>query len=154
MLLALLGGRPGSGLALGFVLAGGVSSSTRWTLAALLLLFWITVAFSVQNAVVRPLQTVSNLLAALREEDFSFRARGSGADDALSQVMTEINALATTLREQRLGALEASALLRTVIGEIDVAVFAFDGERKLRLVNRAGERALGRPVERLMGDTA
>ena len=57
--------------------------------------------------------------------------------------MLEVNALADTLREQRLGALEASALLRTVMAEIDVAVFAFDRERRLRLVNRAGERLLG-----------
>ena len=57
-----------------------------------------------------------------------------------------MNALAATLREQRLGALEATALLRKVMEEIDVAVFAFDGEHKLRLANRAGERLLGRPV--------
>ena len=77
---------------------------------------------------VRPLQTLSNLLAALREEDFSFRARTSRkADDALAQAMREVNMLADTLREQRLGALEATALLRKVMEEIDVAVFAFDG---------------------------
>ncbi len=103
---------------------------------------------------VRPLQTLSNLLGAMREEDFSFRARGSRGDDALSLAMAEVNALADTLREQRLGALEASALLRKVMEEIDVAVFTFDGERRLRLVNRAGERVLGRSSERLLGRTA
>ena len=76
----------------------------------------------------RPLQTLSNLLAAFREEDFTFRARGPRADDALGQAMLEVNALAETLREQRLGALEATALLRKVMEEIDVAVFTFDGE--------------------------
>ncbi len=55
--------------------------------------------------------------------------------------MTEVNALAGTLREQRLGALEATALLRKVMEEIDVAVFTFDEQERLRLVNRAGERA-------------
>jgi nitrogen fixation/metabolism regulation signal transduction histidine kinase len=29
--------------------------------------------------------------------------------------------------------------------EIDVAVFAFDAEERLQLVNRAGERLLGQP---------
>ena len=65
-----------------------------------------------------------------------------------------MNALAETLREQRLGALEATSLLRTVMEEIPVAVFSFDPERRLRLVNRAGERLLARPIERLLGRTA
>ena len=69
--------------------------------------------------------------------------------------MVQVNAMAATLRAQRLGALEATTLLRKVMEEIDVAVFAFDGERKLRLVNRAGERLLGRPSERMLnGDAA
>ena len=59
--------------------------------------------------------------------------------------------LSDTLRAQRLGALEATALLRRVMEEIDVAVFAFDGEQRLRLVNRGGERLLGQPSERLLG---
>src|SRR5437588_2267800 len=58
------------------------------------------------------------------------------------------------MREHRVGALEATALLRTVMSEIDVAVFAFDHERRLRLVNRAGERLLAAPAERLLGATA
>ena len=89
-----------------------------------------------------PLRTLSNLLAALREGDFSIRARGAHRDDALGEVMREVNALGDTLREQRLGALEATTLLRKVMEEIDVAIFAFDGDGALRLVNRAGERIL------------
>jgi nitrogen fixation/metabolism regulation signal transduction histidine kinase len=72
----------------------------------------------------------------------------------LGETLFEINALADTLRDERLGSLEATALLRTVMSEIDVAVFAFDDQHKLRLVNRAGERLLGRPVEQLMWRTA
>ena len=81
-------------------------------------------------------------------------ARAGGADDPLGEVLIEMNALADTLREQRLGALEATSLLRAVMEEIPVAVFAFDPERRLRLVNRAGERLLARPVERLLGRDA
>jgi nitrogen fixation/metabolism regulation signal transduction histidine kinase len=40
------------------------------------------------------------------------------------------------------------------MAEIDVAVFTFDGEHRLRLVNRAGERVLAQPAERLLGRTA
>ena len=82
---------------------------------------------------------MTNLLAALREGDYSIRARGAREDDALGEALLEINALGETLRVQRLGAFEATALLRTIMAEIDVAVFTFDPERRLRLVNRAGE---------------
>ena len=72
----------------------------------------------------------------------------------LGEVMLEVNDLGQTLREQRMGALEATALLRTVMAEIDVAVFAFDGEQRLRFVNRAGERLLAQPATRLLGRTS
>jgi len=49
------------------------------------------------------------------------------------------------------GAVEATALLHTVMSEIDVAIFTFDGEQRLGLTNRAGERLLAQPAERLLG---
>jgi two-component system nitrogen regulation sensor histidine kinase NtrY len=109
---------------------------------------------AVRERVVFPLQTLSNLLAALREGDFSVRGRAPRPDDALGEVMREVNTLGGTLREQRLGAMEATTLLRTVMREIDVAIFAFDEQRRLRLVNRAGERLLAAPGERLLGQSA
>jgi PAS domain S-box-containing protein len=154
LLLALLAGLPGAAVALGLLLLGDHAPRVQWTFGILIVALWWGFAFAVQDAVVRPLQTLANLLSALREEDFSFRARGTRGDDALAQAMFEVNALADTLREQKLGALEATALLRKVMDEIDVAVFTFDGERRLRLVNRAGEHVLGKPPERLLGRTA
>src|SRR5216117_1076855 len=97
---------------------------------------------------------MSNLLAALREGDYSIRARGARADDALGEVLLEVNTLGETLRVQRLGAFEATALLRTIMAEIDVAVFTFDPDRRLRLVNRTGENLLGQPMDKLLGRNA
>ena len=153
-LLAVAAGLPGSAIALILLWTGDYSSRTIWTLGLLIVGLWLGFAFSVRHRVVFSLQTLSNLLAAMREEDFSVRARGASRDDAMGEVMIEVNSLSETLREQRLGALEANALLRTVMEEIDVAIFTFDNESKLRLVNRAGERLLARPVERLLGFTA
>src|SRR6266849_2284155 len=153
-LLALAAGLPGSLISLILLWTGSYSSSTAWTLTVLIVAFWLGFALSLRHRVVFSLQTLSNLLAALREEDFSVRGRGAKREDAMGEVMIEVNALSETLRQQRLGALEAGALLRTVMEEIDVAIFTFDNETKLRLVNRAGERLLARPVERLLGFTA
>ena len=153
-LLALAAGLPGSAIAMILLWTGDHSPSTAWTLTTLIVVVWLGFALSTRNRVVFSLQTLSNLLAALREEDFSIRARDARRDDAMGEVMIEVNALSETLREQRLGALEATALLRTVMEEIDVAIFTFDNQNKLRLVNRAAERLLDRPPERLLGFTA
>src|SRR5438067_6016133 len=153
-LLALGAGLPGSLVALILLWTGNSSSGTAWTLTFFIVIFWLGFALSVKHRVTFSLQTLSNLLAALREEDFSMRARDARNDDAMGEVMVEVNALSETLREQRLGALEATALLRTVMEEIDVAIFTFDNEAKLRLVNRAGERLLARSPERMLGFTA
>jgi len=153
-LLAVAAGLPGSAIALILLWTGDYSSRTIWTLGLLIVGLWLGFAISVRHRVTFSLQTLSNLLAAMREEDFSVRGRGARRDDAMGEVMIEVNSLSETLREQRLGALEAGALLRTVMEEIDVAIFTFDNENKLRLVNRAGERLLARPVERLLGFTA
>ena len=153
-LLALAAGFPGSVVALLLLWLGPYSSQTAWTLTFFILAIWLGFAIALRNRVVFSLQTLSNLLAAMREEDFSLRGRGARTDDAMGEVMIEVNSLSETLRQQRLGALEASALLRTVMEEIDIAVFAFDNTERLKLVNRAGDRLLDRPTERLLGFTA
>jgi PAS domain S-box-containing protein len=154
LLLALAAGFPATVVALILLWTGPYTAKVQWTLTVLVVGVWTGCSFSVRHRVVLPLQTLSNLLAALRESDFSIRARGASGDDPLGAVMLEVNVLASTLHDQRLGALEAGALLRTVMVEIDVAVFTFDGAHTLRLVNRAGERLLGQPAEQLLGRTA
>jgi two-component system, NtrC family, nitrogen regulation sensor histidine kinase NtrY len=150
LLLSLLTGLPGAALGLILLWTGDFSSRLQWTLTIVVVLLWLGMTWAVREHGVRPLQTLANLLAALRQGDFSIRARGERTDDALGLALLEVNALAGTLREQRIGALEATARLRAVMAEIDVAIFAFDEERRLRLVNRAGEQLLGRPAPRLL----
>lgn len=154
LLFALTSGS--AALVVAFVLlwSGQYSQEIQWTLSIVIVIVWLGFAFAVRSLVLRPLQTLSNVLAALREEDFSIRARSERSDDALGEVALEINQLSKTLREQRLGAVEASALLERVIAEIDVAIFTFDGDQRLRLVNRAGERLLASTAERILGKTA
>ncbi len=152
--LALAGGLPAVIVSLVLLWTGNYSLKLSWTLSLLVLLFWWLFAIALRERVVRPLQTLANLIAALREGDYSIRARGGRLDDALGQAMHEVNALRDPLRDQRLGALEATALLRRIMEEIDVAIFAFDDHNALRLVNRAGGRLVGQSAERLLGRQA
>ncbi|PYS65959.1 MAG: PAS domain-containing sensor histidine kinase [Acidobacteria bacterium] len=152
-LLSLLAGLPAVALCALLLWLGDYSTRTQLTIDLFLVLGWLVVSFKLKERIVRPLQTLSNILAALREGDYSLRGRRAASGDALGEVMLEVNELGQTLREQRLGALEATTLLRTVMSEIDVAVFAFDGKQRLRLVNRSGEKLLAQPEIRLLGRT-
>ena len=154
-LLSLLAGLPAVITSIVLLRRGDYSAKVTWTFGTLVVGCWLIVSLIVRERVVRPLQTLSNMLAALREGDFSLRARSSISDDALALALLEVNTLGNTLQAQRLGAMEATALLRTVMAEIDAAIFAFDDAgNELRLANRAGEKLLGVQVERLLGRTA
>jgi two-component system, NtrC family, nitrogen regulation sensor histidine kinase NtrY len=154
LLLALGAGLPGVVATIALLVWGDYSQKAVWTLGGFVAGVWFLVAFTLRERVVRPLQTLSNMLAALREGDFSLRARMDHSDDAMGLALLEINMLGDTLRTQRLGAMEATSLLRAVMAEIDVAIFTFDDSNALRFVNRAGERLLALPSERLAGRSA
>jgi nitrogen fixation/metabolism regulation signal transduction histidine kinase len=110
---------------------------------------------ALHRRVVRPLQTIADLLAAMREGDFSHRVRAVTAREDLGHLYAETNALAEMLRGQRFGALEATALLHTVLAELDAAVFTFDDEtERLVFANPAAARLLGEPVRDLVGRDA
>lgn len=154
MLLAFLGGLPATLVSLILLWGDDFSTKLEWTLTIVIVGFWLGFAAALRERVVMPLQTLSNLLSALREEDYSLRARGASHDDAMGEVFYEANELSETMREQRLGAEEGTALLRKVMAEIDVAIFAFDAQQRLRLINRAGEKLIDRPPEGLLGRNA
>ena len=152
--IVLVGGLPGVIVSLYWLWTADIGIEVRWTLTVVVVVAWLGAAALARERVIRPLQTLSNLLSGLREGDYSVRGAGASDQDALGVAVTEINALGNTLQAQRLGAMEATALLRTVIAEIDAAIFAFDADTTLRLVNRGGERLLGQPAERLLGRDA
>jgi nitrogen fixation/metabolism regulation signal transduction histidine kinase len=145
---------PSGGIALWFVWSGELAPWVQYLLTAVIVVVPGIFQVLLRRQISRPLQTLSNLLAGLREGDYSINARGGDGGDAMGLVLAEANSLIETMREQRLGAREATALLLTVMTEIDVAVFTFDRERKLRLVNRSGERLLNKPMKRLLGNGA
>jgi two-component system, NtrC family, nitrogen regulation sensor histidine kinase NtrY len=148
-------------VALPGMLLGGIftwlrpwSLESKFALTFVELFVWWLLAMALQEQTTRPLQTLANVIAALREEDYSFRARGAATDDALGELSLEVNALADLLADQRIRAIEATALLRRVVEEIEVPLFTFDPDQILRLVNSAGERLLQKPSVRLLGRTA
>lgn len=157
-LLALLAGAPATVVAIVLLWSRGIGGEEAGLLRGLattaLVLAWLGFAAAVRRRVAYPLQTLANLIESMRAGDFSLRARRATEQSALGEVLREVNLLAATLHRERLGALEATALLERVMAEIDVAIFAFDERNRLRWINRAGERLLGESSAAMAGRDA
>ncbi len=150
-LLSLAAALVGSVPAFVLLLVSDYSFRIQITVVVVILLFALGIASSIAGKVAFPLRTLSNLMGALREGDYSMRARGARHGDSLGEAIWEVNALAASLREQRLGAIEATVLLRKVQAQIDVALFGFDNDGRLHLVNDSGQRLLARTEDELIG---
>ena len=144
----------------GLLVSGILVWLQPWTLESKLMLLgaemlvcWL-IGIALLDHITRPLQTLSNVVGALREEDYSFRARLAIPEDALGELSLEVNMLADLLAQHRTGAVEATALLQRVVEGVDIPIFAFDPETKLRLVNPAGEKLLQQTSTQLLGKMA
>jgi len=131
-----------------------LSGTSAALLGVCLALYLLLVASALVEGFVRPLQTLSNVVSSLREGDYSFRARGAGAQDAFAELAAEVNALADLLQKQRVRSLEATALLARILEVMHAPLFAFDRENQLQLVNRAATRMLGLSYARCFGRSA
>ena len=104
-------------------------------------------ALAARARVQRPLQTIANIIAALREKDYSVRGRHPRRDDALGLAMTELAELAEQLRAERWRDEETAAGLARVVERLDAAVLAVDAGGTIRIANRTADRLVGKPLE-------
>jgi two-component system nitrogen regulation sensor histidine kinase NtrY len=132
-----------------FLLRHSVDISILCIVMVTLAVGWAFAVSLLMEQITRPMQTLANVVASLREDDYSFRARGGQRNDALGDLALEINALASMLQGQRAGSLEAMALVERVMSSMQSPVLAFDRDGRLKLLNQAGEKAFG-----LSGQTA
>lgn len=153
-LLSILLVAPATITALALIYQQTWTRDAKWFLSIALVVSCLVLEALLHDHVIRPLQTLANVVSSLREDDFTFRARGAAPNDALGELAIEINALAETLSDQKTHAIEATELLKRVVEEIDAPLFTFDPNGRLKLVNPAGTRLLQQNKEYLMGHTA
>lgn len=153
-LLVLGGGLPAVGVSLWFLWQQDLPPEVRWTLTVIVLAVWFAAASAARQLTIRSLNVVANLLAALREGDYSIRGLSAKSGSSMAMVMREVNDLGSTLQRQRTEAVESTVLLTHVMEEIAVAVFAFDPDHQLLLVNKAGEQLIGKTQAELLGTPA
>jgi len=155
-LLALAAGFPAVVLCAYLLWYDNYTGRVQWTIDLFLVLGWLGVSFNLKQRIVRPLQTLSNILAAIREGDFSIRGRHALTGDALGRSHAGSERSGSNLARAAPGRASkrppccARSWLR-----LTWPCFAFDGERRLRLVNRAGRKNCWRkPATRLLGRTS
>jgi two-component system, NtrC family, nitrogen regulation sensor histidine kinase NtrY len=144
--LAVLAAAIPAAVALFLLWTGDFDGKTRGTFTLLVVGASLGFAAAARARVLRPLQTLGNLLAALRERDYAVRGRHGRRDDALGLALDELSRLAVELREERHRDEEAAAGLARVVEELDVAVVAVDRGTVIRIANRAAERLVGGPA--------
>src|SRR6186713_667557 len=147
-------GLPGTAVAIWFSWRHAPTPELRVICTAILLVFWVGCALAVRRRLIFPFQTLSNLIEAIRCGDYTLRGRRAARGDTLGEVVREINELGETLQRQRLESMEATALVHTVLEELDNAVLTFDDTQQLKLVNRAAADLMGRSSESMIGRSA
>jgi nitrogen fixation/metabolism regulation signal transduction histidine kinase len=152
-LCALLAG-PGIVLVVVWMWEAGASAAWMASLGIALLLYAVLVSIVLQEKITHRLRTLSSVVSALREEDYSFRARGTRTMGAFGELAAEINLLADTFQQQRTQTIETTALLAKIVETMDAPLFAFDLDSRLRIINPAGERFLGKTAAASIGVSA
>lgn len=154
LVYSLLSGLAGVGVALLLLWRGDYANHIKVALSLLVVLCWLGFAFSLRSKLIFPLRTLTNLVEALRENDYSMRVRGAGQQDAMGELVYEINTLAQFLQDQRFDAVEGTALMRKIMAEIDIALFGFNQAGQLQLINESGRRLFDRDERDLLGRAA
>jgi two-component system, NtrC family, nitrogen regulation sensor histidine kinase NtrY len=153
-ILTLVAGAPAVTATLILLWCASWPLSVRVSIGVIVAGIWVALVCAVPQHVLFPIRTLTNLLVALREGDYSLRARAARQTDSLGEVMREVNALGDQLLVERRQAIEASALLRAVINAVEIAVFTFDDNGKLRLMNPAGADLLARSEQQALDHDA
>src|SRR5688572_6901332 len=146
-LLSLLAMAVPSLIALPILWGGDYDLKSQVTATLAIVLLGGGFAFGARSRVQRPLQTLANIIAALREKDYSVRGRHPRRDDALGLAMVELAELAEQLRSERWRDEEAAAGLAKVVERLDAAVIAVDAGGTIRIANRTADRLVGVTLE-------
>src|ERR1700733_7122440 len=92
LLMALISGSPAviTSMIILWWPNNGYTSKVQWTLSVLIVGVWLGFCFALREHVASPLRTLANLLEAMREGDYSIRARGDTNRKDLPDAVTVI----------------------------------------------------------------
>lgn len=128
-----------------------VSLLMKISISAFCGVWLLAVAASVRENFVHHLRTMSNLIEAIRTEDYSMRSSRVRDPGELAELYQQIDSLTTQLKDVRQEEYELSNLLERIVNQINVAIVACDSDGKIRLANRLANQLLDTSSEQLVG---
>ena len=112
---------------------------------------WVAlVASNVREKLVHHIRTMSNLIEAIRAEDYSLKGSRAREPGELAELYQQINALNAKLKNARQSETELQNLLETVVNQINVAIVACDSDGYITLANRLTCKLLNKKPEFLL----
>ena len=147
-------GLPGVGLGLILLWINPYSIDHKIEGTVLVLLLWLSASLAARDSIIHSIRVLSNVVASLKYEDFAFRSTRAGLGDALGDLAIEINNVARNMEAERLGAIEATNLVRKIIFEVDAVILAFSPDNRVKMLNRAAAAFLGKSEKEILNKTA
>ncbi|MEX0300221.1 MAG: PAS domain-containing sensor histidine kinase, partial [Kordiimonas sp.] len=100
----------------------------------------LMIAYLIHQRAEYQFRSLTNLLEALTQGEYSMRAVSSQTGGALDELVDTINGLAERLSQQRWEADENQLLVNTIIDHIDVAIIALTEKNSISFLNPAAEK--------------
>ncbi|MEH6384834.1 MAG: ATP-binding protein [Colwellia sp.] len=125
-----------------------------WTLLFMVVGSFIWSLVYLQRRILFALRSISNALMSLAESDYSIRLGLCERGQILDEVVRSVNRLRDLLHAERTGAAETGALFARVVEKVDVALFAFDPNGNLCMVNERGLLLLNRSRKEVLDKSA
>lgn len=110
-----------------------------FSIIALLGLFYVV--YATRNNIDKQQQLISNLLAALIEEDYTMRGNLQ-QDAAIAPLLKLINTLADNLQTKSRQVSEKQILIDKILDQVQAMCFAYDNEQNIVMVNHAAHTQL------------
>lgn len=154
LILAFLSGLPALAFTVYIAIRDDYSTLTLYSMGILVLGVYIACLATMYRLVVRPLQTMANIVSALKEKDYTLRVKYTNTDDPMGLSFSELNDLADKLQNQRLDMIETHQLLFKILEEVEAAVLCFDNDDQLVMANRYAQELYGSNTDSLLGQRA
>ena len=133
------------------VVSNGLTPMSRAAILGAGMTGSVAVGWLLGRRLLATLGTVFDLLSAIREGDYSLRARVRRRRDPLRGLVRDINALGDDLRDGRRKRTEASRFLGKTLIALGSAVFVIDDAGRLRMINPAARRLIGAERSAIIG---
>jgi nitrogen fixation/metabolism regulation signal transduction histidine kinase len=140
------------------IVTDNLSLGLSFLLLAVCCSWVLIVASNVREKLIHHVRTMSNLIEAIRAEDYSLKSSRAREPGELAELYQQINALNTKLKGARQSETELQNLLETVVNQINVAIVACDSDGYITLANRLACKLLNKKADFLinvaLNDTA